>query len=446
MKSKTRIISLFGTTLVLCCATAQAANITQAVNDASGASSFASAGNTQQETATAVGTITTAGNLLVTVTSANVVGSPLVFNVPVLLGDVANTVATNIRAALNANAAITAQFTVGGTGAAVLLTGNVTTPIPLNDGTLNIAIANGTAAGITPVVNSANTRAVTRFWSDGFAPKAGNDYFTGNLMLRTSATATFGGDSLQIDPRTTSIETLVMKGGGTKTFTINNLKFNGGLIGNGDGGSIYTVAGSMAVNATSGISMGINGAGADRVTIISAPITGAAGFHIGTVTGTPTSLGYLTLSGNNSGYSGGFTLGGSFTNVNNITFNFNATNSTLKAGHVNAFGTGTLSVNGGTLDLNGISPLVGNFTGSGGTVKNGVAGSAILTIGNNDATGGNFAGNVTNGTGTVGITKIGTGSLTLSGTGNTYTGRHHRQRRHALRSRLANRWWKRHRR
>jgi hypothetical protein len=194
MKSKSRIISLFGSTLVLCYAAAQAAPVTLSVNDGFGASSFASAGTSQQETATVVGTITSGGNLLVTVTSANVVGSPLVFNVPVLLGDVANTVATNIRAALSGNAAITAQFSVGGTNAAVLLTG-ISTPIATTDATLNIAIANGTAAaGLTAAPTSANTRGATRAWSDGFAPKAGNAYFTGSNLLRTSGTATFGGD------------------------------------------------------------------------------------------------------------------------------------------------------------------------------------------------------------------------------------------------------------
>jgi autotransporter-associated beta strand protein len=427
MKSRNRFVALLGATIVLTCAFSQAANVTHAVNDGFGASSFATAGNTQQETATVVGTVTQAGSLLVTVTSANVVGSPLAFNVPVLAGDVANTVAANIRAALGANTAITSQFTVGGTNAAVLLTGNVTTPIPLNDTTLNISIANGTAAGITAVVNSANTRAVTRFWSDGFAPNAANDYFTASdKMLRTTTGAgdvTFAGNSLQLDPRATSVETFVLKGSVTKTITFNSLKLNGGLIGNGDVGSTYTIAGPMSVIAPTGVTMGTNGAGAARAFNFTSTITGSSPLILGAaITGTPVANGSITLSGNNTGFSGGVSVGGSYTNTLGVTFNLNPLLLTVKANHANAFGTGTLSVNGGTLDLNGISPVVGNFTGSGGTVINGVAGTAILNIGANDGTGGNFAGNITDGLGAVGITKTGTGSLTLSGTGNTYTG------------------------
>jgi autotransporter-associated beta strand protein len=426
MKPKNRIFALLGSTIVLSCATAQAADVTLIVNDGFGASSFASAGNTQQETATVVGTVTTAGNLLVTVTSANVVGSPLAFSVPVLVGDAPNAVATKIRTALSANPALAAQFNVGGTNAAVQLTGNVTNPIPANDATLNIAIANDTAAGITPVVNSANTRGATRAWTDGFAPKAGNAYFTGSNLLRTnlnSALAPFAGDSLELSPR--SLDSLLLKGGGTTTFTINDLRLNGGLLSHGDSNAIYTIAGNMSVNAISGFGMGINdpvAGGATRTLNLNSVISGANRLHIGTITGTPTNQGIVTVSGNNSAFSGGFTLGGSYTNAVNTTFSFNPANSTLKVNHVNALGTGTLTIDGGSLDLNGFSPTISNFTGSAGTVLTNVAGTAVLTIGNNDATGGNFAGNVTNGTGTVGITKTGTGSLILSGTSNTYTG------------------------
>jgi autotransporter-associated beta strand protein len=86
---------------------------------------------------------------------------------------------------------------------------------------------------------------------------------------------------------------------------------------------------------------------------------------------------------------------------------------------------GALTVNGGTLDLNGSNQGVGNFTGSGGTIlNNATATNVILTIGNNNGTGGNYAGVIadrTSGTGTVALTKTGTGTITLSGT-NTYTG------------------------
>jgi autotransporter-associated beta strand protein len=82
-------------------------------------------------------------------------------------------------------------------------------------------------------------------------------------------------------------------------------------------------------------------------------------------------------------------------------------------------------VNGGTLDLNGTTQGVGNFTGSGGTILNNSTGTNVtFTIGNGNATGGNYAGVIadhTSGTGTVALTKTGTGTITLSGA-NTYSG------------------------
>lgn len=117
------------------------------------------AGTNQVETATIVAAsgATTAGNLNVTVTSALVTGSPLVVPVALTLADdTAAKVATAIRAALNATAAITAHYTVGGTGADYSLTA---IEKAANDTTLNLAHANDTSAGITTSATSTNTTA-----------------------------------------------------------------------------------------------------------------------------------------------------------------------------------------------------------------------------------------------------------------------------------------------
>lgn len=83
--------------------------------------------------------------------------------------------------------------------------------------------------------------------------------------------------------------------------------------------------------------------------------------------------------------------------------------------------TGDLTVNtGGTLDLAATSQTVANFNGTGGNVTNSIASPARLTV-----SAGTFAGTITNGTGTVALTKndAGTLSLTSSATGsNSYTG------------------------
>lgn len=109
----------------------------------------------QVETATVVGTITGAGNVAATIRAAGLTGSPLVKNVAVLNGDSAAVVAGKIRAALAADATISGFFTVSGTGTAVVLTKK---QAAANDGTLNIALANGTSTGLTAAPTSANTR------------------------------------------------------------------------------------------------------------------------------------------------------------------------------------------------------------------------------------------------------------------------------------------------
>jgi hypothetical protein len=121
-------------------------------------------GAAQVETATAAGTITASGNASVTVTSAGMTGSPLTISVPVVLGDTASVWAGKVRTALAANATIAAGFVVGGTTTAISLARIPATIGGLqifsaNDGTLNIALANGTCTGITAAPTSANTTA-----------------------------------------------------------------------------------------------------------------------------------------------------------------------------------------------------------------------------------------------------------------------------------------------
>lgn len=110
----------------------------------------------QVETLTVTGTVTTAGDAEVTITAAGLTGSPLAVSVPVTLNGTADAIATAIRAALTGNTAVNGFFTIGGTGADVVLTAKTAA---VNDTTMNIALANGTAAGITEVTTSTDTTA-----------------------------------------------------------------------------------------------------------------------------------------------------------------------------------------------------------------------------------------------------------------------------------------------
>ena len=126
----------------------------------SGSTSWA-AGTAQIATAQASGTITLAGNATITVTAAGMTGSPKAISVAVALSDTAATWAGKVRTALAADADVSALFTTGGTTTAISLTRKVNSLgiLPANDGTLNIAIANGTCTGITAAPTSADTTA-----------------------------------------------------------------------------------------------------------------------------------------------------------------------------------------------------------------------------------------------------------------------------------------------
>jgi hypothetical protein len=128
----------------------------------------------QVETATAAGTVTTAGNAAVTVKSA-LFEADEVLAVPVEENDDAAAIALAIRTALAANENIAAHFDVSGADAAIVLTAKVAAA---NDTTLNIAIDDGTgegaSEGVTTAATSANTTAGVPYdeisvgWGDKF--------------------------------------------------------------------------------------------------------------------------------------------------------------------------------------------------------------------------------------------------------------------------------------
>ncbi len=75
-------------------------------------------------------------------------------------------------------------------------------------------------------------------------------------------------------------------------------------------------------------------------------------------------------------------------------------------------------IDNGTLKLNGFSQSINGLSGA-GTVD-GVSGTPTLTVGSRDATS-SFTGIIKNTAGTLALTKVGTGTETLSGA-NTYSG------------------------
>lgn len=111
----------------------------------------------QVETATVVGTITSPGQARLDLTAADVSGSPITVLVDVVNTNTAAQVAGLFRAALGARSSVTSVFTIGGSGANIVLTRR-TVPVPAyDDPTLNMATSNESSAGLTPVATSVNT-------------------------------------------------------------------------------------------------------------------------------------------------------------------------------------------------------------------------------------------------------------------------------------------------
>jgi autotransporter-associated beta strand protein len=120
----------------------------------------------------------------------------------------------------------------------------------------------------------------------------------------------------------------------------------------------------------------------------------------GSLTYTGVSSYTLTLTDTGDNYSGGTIVNGP---------------GTLKANHAGTLGstTGSLTVNGGILDLGGASQTVGAVTISGGTIQDGT-----LTGSSYSGSGGTVSAVLA---GSAALTQTGSGTMTLSGA-NTYTG------------------------
>ena len=94
---------------------------------------------------------------------------------------------------------------------------------------------------------------------------------------------------------------------------------------------------------------------------------------------------------------------------------------TLQAGSATAFSPNSAFTVNGQLDLNGFSNTIGSLAGNGIVTNNGGT-LATLAIGN-DNTNTTFGGSLQDGMSALGLTKVGTGTLTLTGDG--YSGYKH---------------------
>ena len=280
---------------------------------------------------------------------------------------------------------------------------------------------------------------------------------TGTGTLTLSGTNTYSG------PTTVSAGTLQAGSGGALSpnsdFTVTSILNMGGF-----SNTVGSLAGSGTVtNTGAGATLS---AGADNTSSV---FSGMLQNGPGALGLTKSGTGTLTLTGSNI-YMGGTTISTGILQLGNATatgsivgnitdnavFQFNRTDTALNlagnisgAGSVVQAGTGTVTlsgintysgvttvsagtlqagslsalsansdftVSGAILNLSGFSNTIGSLAGT-GTVTTGAA--ATLTVGDNFNT--TFSGVLQNGTGALALTKVGIGTLTLSGP-NTYSG------------------------
>jgi len=334
------------------------------------------------------GAITEAGSGTLTLSGTNTFTGALTIQSGTLSIATINNVSSNGVLGNSATA-----VTLGGSGT----TGTLQYTGSTASSTKTFTMATG-GTGVFNVTNSGTTLTLS-----GVIGGSGNLTKNGPGTLTLSGTNTFSG-------------VLTVETGNLSVATINNASANG-VLGNsanavvlGSSGATGTLqyTGSTA-SSTKKFTMATGGTGAFQVDTAATTLT-LSGVIDGSGALLKAGAGTLSLTGANT-YSDG---------------------TTVSAGTLQLSGSGTLgstsgalTVNGGTLNLNGTNQGVGNLTGSGGTIlNNATATNVTLTIGNNNGTGGNYAGviaNNTSGTGTVALTKTGTGTITLSGT-NTYTG------------------------
>ncbi|WP_191963356.1 beta strand repeat-containing protein, partial [Flavobacterium luteum] len=137
--------------------------------------------------------------------------------------------------------------------------------------------------------------------------------------------------------------------------------------------------------------------------------------------------GSVTQTGVFGGGTGGITYSGSGTLVLNQANTYigatSISSGTIRLGAASSFpSSSALTVNTpGTFNLFNFSATAASLAGSGTVSSTGSSTTPVLTVG--DTTSTTFSGVIQNGTTTsVGLTKVGTGTLTVSGTNNTYTG------------------------
>lgn len=267
----------------------------------------------------------------------------------------------------------------------------------------------------------------------------GDNAIDGLVALSTG----FGGTSLYANAGSLSLNGLVRTNGTARDLAIEgpgNFFFNGSLQNYGAGAlslAIGLLGGSVGTTTLSGANL-FNGG----ITLNAGTLRVAGAGSLGTYPGTAASYGgaISIASGASFDYasSSDQTLGGIISGsgtlikssgatsqlllagANSISGSMAVNAGTLKAGATSGFGNNAVVsvASGAVVDLGGFSNAIGSLTGLGSVTNNGAA--AVLSLGGNNGAA-QFDGSLQDGSGVLGLTKLGSGMLTLAGSKN-YTG------------------------
>jgi autotransporter-associated beta strand protein len=350
---------------------------------------------------TGVGTLTLGGNVTTSAT-----GNPT--TIPLITGNLNLGAATRTFTVANSTGSavdLDVQSVISGTGVGITKAGaGVLQLSNVNTYTGATTISPAAAASLGVILATANnalgTGAVTSVFTSGAT--TGQIQLSGGITLGNSSFTTSG---LGSDGTTNGV---------IRSVSGSNI-ISGALNMTGGGGASTYRADTGASLTFNG---NVGGVGANTARIIN--LVGGGNFVFnGNITNTNDAS--ASTVGLDVGNTGTTTLSG----VNTYTLATTVqTGGTLIAGSATALSSASaVTLNsGGTLRLNGFSNSVPSITGS-GTVENANASAANISVG---------AGNTTSslstllqdgtGGGSLGLTKIGTGTVTLSGT-NTFTGK-----------------------
>jgi autotransporter-associated beta strand protein len=307
-------------------------------------------------------------------------------------------------------------------GIASTLSGNVTGSLGLKfvgPGTLNLTGTNNFAGGtiISGGALAVGSDAEINHGIGGLTFSGGSlqfNNYTSTLSFANENNLSLGaaaGSASTLDGHISGSSGFTFVGSGTLILTGSNSYT----------GATTLAGGTLAFPADSAINFGIGGIDFSGGTIqldnytSTLSFANIAGLSLGAAVGSASILAGNVTGNSSLAFAGPGTL--ILAGTNTYTGATTISGGRLELANPAALAGGNLTVNSGTLDLNGFSLSVASLSGAAGTVDNFFAGGNVTL----SAGSGNFSGTIADTTGALSLVKIGAGTLALTGT-NSYTG------------------------